>query len=61
MEKKTNVGGRPMERIKTTKIEAAIEPEIKNAFMRKLASEGKGIHRNQHVDTRIPKNAEKKK
>ena len=41
MVKKTNVGGRPMERIKTTKIEAAIEPEIKNAFMRKLASEGK--------------------
>lgn len=41
MEKKINVGGRPMGRIKTAKIEVAIEPEIKNAFMRKLASEGK--------------------
>lgn len=61
MEKKTNVGGRPMERIKTTKIEAAIEPEIKTHLCGNWHLKEKGIHRNQHVDTRIPKNAEKKK
>ena len=34
-------GGRPSGRIKTAKIEVAIEPEIKEAFMEKLRKEGK--------------------
>ena len=34
-------GGRPAGRTKTAKIEVAIEPEIKNAFMEKLSQEGK--------------------
>ena len=33
--------GRPPGRIKTAKIEVAIEPEIKNEFMELLRSEGK--------------------
>lgn len=41
MNKKTNVGGRPSGRTKTAKIEVTIEPDIKDAFMQKLASEGK--------------------
>lgn len=41
MNKKTNVGGRPTGRTKTAKIEVTIEPDIKDAFMQKLESEGK--------------------
>ena len=33
--------GRPCGRLKTAKIEVSIEPEIKDAFMEKLRSEGK--------------------
>ena len=33
--------GRPSGRVKTAKIEVSIEPEIKDAFMTKLQSEGK--------------------
>lgn len=39
--KKQKSGGRPAGRIKTAKIEVAIEPEIKEAFMKKLRTEGK--------------------
>ena len=41
MTKKANVGGRPIGRTKTAKIEVVIEPDIKDAFMKKLKSEGK--------------------
>ena len=41
MKKITNAGGRPAGRIKTAKIEVAIEPDIKEAFMKKLGAEGK--------------------
>ena len=34
-------GGRPAGRTETAKIEVAIEPEIKNAFMERLSQEGK--------------------
>lgn len=40
MDKKTNVGGRPKGRKKTSKIEVAIEPGIKQEFMYLLATEG---------------------
>ena len=33
--------GRPSGRVKTAKIEVSIEPDIKDAFMEKLSSEGK--------------------
>lgn len=36
-----NSGGRPAGRIKTAKIEIAIEPEIKDEFMEIIRSEGK--------------------
>ncbi len=41
MEKKTKPCGRPSGRVKTAKIEIAIEPEIKQAFMEALRIEGK--------------------
>lgn len=42
MEKKMkSSGGRPAGRVKTAKIEIAIEPEIKIEFMEILSSEGK--------------------
>ena len=41
MDKKGTKGGRPCGKIKTAKIEIAIEPEIKEEFMRLLADEGK--------------------
>lgn len=37
---KTNAGGRPRGRKKTSKIEVSIEPEIKDQFMKLLAEEG---------------------
>ena len=37
----TKISGRPTGRIKTAKIEIAIEPEIKEEFMELLKSEGK--------------------
>lgn len=37
---KTGNAGRPKGRRKTTKIEVAIEPEIKEEFMRLVSSEG---------------------
>lgn len=37
---KTNVGGRPRGRKKTSKIEVSIEPNIKEEFMRILSAEG---------------------
>lgn len=40
MDKKMNVGGRPKGRKKTSKIEVAIEPRIKQKFMELLAIEG---------------------
>ncbi len=40
MDKKMNVGGRPKGRKKTSKIEVAIEPSIKQEFMKLLAAEG---------------------
>ncbi len=40
MTDKTHVGGRPKGRKKTSKIEVAIEPTIKNEFMRLLSLEG---------------------
>lgn len=36
-----NSGGRPAGRMKTAKIEIAIEPEIKDEFMEIIRSEGK--------------------
>lgn len=36
-----NSGGRPSGRMKTAKIEIAIEPEIKEEFMEIIRSEGK--------------------
>lgn len=41
MNKEKRSCGRPSGRIKTAKIEITIEPEIKDAFMEKLRSEGK--------------------
>ncbi len=41
MEKQTRPCGRPSGRVKTAKIEIAIEPEIKQAFMEALRVEGK--------------------
>lgn len=41
MEKQTRPCGRPSGRVKTAKIEIAIEPEIKQAFMEALRAEGK--------------------
>jgi len=41
MEKEIKNCGRPSGRMKTAKIEVAIEPEIKDAFMDKLRKEGK--------------------
>lgn len=41
MNKEIRTGGRPSGRIKTSKIEIAIEPEIKEEFMEILRSEGK--------------------
>ena len=41
MSNSANPGGRPAGRTKTAKIEVAIEPEIKKAFMEKLSQEGK--------------------
>ena len=41
MEKQTRPCGRPSGRVKTAKIEIAIEPEIKQAFMETLRIEGK--------------------
>ena len=41
MDKETKGCGRPSGRVKTAKIEVAIEPEIKDAFMEKLRTEGK--------------------
>ena len=41
MEKQTRPCGRPSGRVKTAKIEIAIEPEIKQAFMEVLRVEGK--------------------
>lgn len=41
MEKTTKPCGRPSGRMKTAKIEIAIEPEIKAEFMDLLRSEGK--------------------
>lgn len=38
--KETNLCGRPAGRKKTAKIEVLIEPEIKEAFMKIVASEG---------------------
>lgn len=40
MDKKMNAGGRPKGRKKTSKIEVAIEPGIKQVFMDLLAAEG---------------------
>lgn len=37
----TNKGGRPAGRIKTAKIEIALEPSVKDEFMTLLHSEGK--------------------
>ena len=37
MEKQIKTCGRPTGRVKTAKIEVTIEPEIKDAFMEKLA------------------------
>ena len=41
METNPKLGGRPAGRMKTAKIEIAIEPEIKEEFMEILRSEGK--------------------
>ena len=41
MEKQIKTCGRPTGRVKTAKIEVTIEPDIKDAFMDKLRSEGK--------------------
>ncbi len=41
MEKKDRIYGRPPGKIKTAKIEIAIEPEIKEEFMKLLKEEGK--------------------
>lgn len=41
MSDKNKTCGRPCGRIKTSKIEVSIEPEIKSAFMEKLRSEGR--------------------
>lgn len=41
MERQTRPCGRPSGRVKTAKIEIAIEPEIKQAFMEALRVEGK--------------------
>lgn len=41
MESDRNSGGRPSGRMKTAKIEIAIEPEIKEEFMEIIRSEGK--------------------
>lgn len=41
MELGTNKGGRPAGRIKTAKIEIALEPSVKEDFMSLLHSEGK--------------------
>jgi len=41
MNKKTKTYGRPPGKIKTAKIEIAIEPEIKEEFMDLLKDEGK--------------------
>ena len=40
MKNKTNAGGRPRGRKKTSKIEVSIEPNIKAEFMRILSIEG---------------------
>ncbi len=37
---KSNVGGRPKGRKKTSKIEVSIEPDIKEEFMQLLSAEG---------------------
>lgn len=39
-EKRSNVGGRPRGRKKTSKIEVSIEPSIKKEFMVLLSEEG---------------------
>ena len=41
MKSDRNNGGRPAGRMKTAKIEIAIEPEIKDEFMEIIRSEGK--------------------
>ena len=41
MKSDRNNGGRPAGRMKTAKIEIAIEPEIKEEFMEIIRSEGK--------------------
>ena len=41
MDRSVKTGGRPAGRMKTAKIEIAIEPEIKEEFMDILRSEGK--------------------
>lgn len=41
MKSDRNNGGRPAGRMKTAKIEIAIEPEIKDEFMKIIRSEGK--------------------
>ena len=40
MNNKTNIGGRPRGRKKTSKIEVSIEPDIKEVFMNLLSKEG---------------------
>lgn len=41
MKSDRNSGGRPSGRMKTAKIEIAIEPDIKEEFMKIIRSEGK--------------------
>ena len=40
MNNKSNIGGRPRGRKKTSKIEVSIEPDIKEVFMNLLSKEG---------------------
>lgn len=41
MKQGATLGGRPSGRKKTAKIEVLIEPEVKDAFMKKISDEGK--------------------
>lgn len=41
MKQGVTVGGRPSGRKKTAKIEVLIEPDVKDAFMKKISDEGK--------------------